>query len=145
MEPVEPVQMNIYQSSTYRKDSGWLHFEYCCHVWHQPRRDNRIHGMIQKKYGCICFLKNKNTCQRHGKWQLEVLGVLQASQLGWKPELFTSLLITQDLSKIKKIPDTLLQTLVSRKHVQSFSKKIELQGSWGSSKFSDCQTEYLVS
>ena len=27
MEPVEPVQMNIYQSRTYRKDLSWLHFE----------------------------------------------------------------------------------------------------------------------
>ena len=26
MEPVEPVQMNICQSSTYRKDLSWLHF-----------------------------------------------------------------------------------------------------------------------
>ena len=27
MEPVEPVQMNIYQSNTYRKDLSWLHFD----------------------------------------------------------------------------------------------------------------------
>ena len=26
MEPVEPVQMNIYQSNTYKKDLSWLHF-----------------------------------------------------------------------------------------------------------------------
>ena len=26
VEPVDPLQMNIYQSNTYRKDSGWLHF-----------------------------------------------------------------------------------------------------------------------
>ena len=25
-EPVEPVEMNIYQSNTYRKDLSWLHF-----------------------------------------------------------------------------------------------------------------------
>ena len=25
-EPVEPAQMNIYQSNTYRKDLNWLHF-----------------------------------------------------------------------------------------------------------------------
>ena len=25
--PVEPVQMNIYQSYTYRKDLSWLHFD----------------------------------------------------------------------------------------------------------------------
>ena len=27
VEPVEPVQMNIYQSKTYRKDLSWLHFQ----------------------------------------------------------------------------------------------------------------------
>ena len=27
LEPVEPVQMNIYQSDTYRKDLSWLHFD----------------------------------------------------------------------------------------------------------------------
>ena len=37
---------------------------------------------------------------------------------------FTLLIITQDLNKIKKIPHTLLWTLLSRKRVQSFSKKI---------------------
>ena len=36
---------------------------------------------------------------------------------------FTLLLITQDLNKIKKIPHTLLWTLLSRKRVQNFSKK----------------------
>ena len=38
---------------------------------------------------------------------------------------FTLLLITQDLNKIKKIPHILLQTLLSRKRVQSFSKKYQ--------------------
>ena len=27
MAPVKPVQMNIYQSNTYRKDLSWLHFD----------------------------------------------------------------------------------------------------------------------
>ena len=26
VKPVEPVQMNIYQSNVYRKDLSWLHF-----------------------------------------------------------------------------------------------------------------------
>ena len=26
LEPVQPVQMSIYQSSTYRRDLTWLHF-----------------------------------------------------------------------------------------------------------------------
>ena len=37
--------------------------------------------------------------------------------------LFTSLLITQNLNKIKKIPQTLLEILLSRKRLQNFSKK----------------------
>ena len=27
MEPVQPIEMNIYQSNTYRKDLSWLHFD----------------------------------------------------------------------------------------------------------------------
>ena len=27
VEPVEPVQMNMYQSNTYRKDLSWLHLD----------------------------------------------------------------------------------------------------------------------
>ena len=27
VEPVEPVQMNIYQSNAYRKGLSWLHFD----------------------------------------------------------------------------------------------------------------------
>ena len=27
MEPFQPVQMNIYQSNSYRKDLSWLHFD----------------------------------------------------------------------------------------------------------------------
>ena len=27
MEPIEPAQMKIYQSNTYRKDLSWLHFD----------------------------------------------------------------------------------------------------------------------
>ena len=27
VEPVEPVQMNIYQINTHRKDLNWLHFD----------------------------------------------------------------------------------------------------------------------
>ena len=36
---------------------------------------------------------------------------------------FIFLHVTQDLNKTKKIPNTLLQTLVSRKRVRRFSKK----------------------
>ena len=27
VDPVEPAQMNIYQSNTYRKDLDWLYFD----------------------------------------------------------------------------------------------------------------------
>ena len=36
---------------------------------------------------------------------------------------FIILLITQDLNKTKKIPNTILWTLLSRNRVQNFSKK----------------------
>ena len=39
--------------------------------------------------------------------------------------LFTFLLITQDLNKIKKPPKTLLLTFLSMKHVQNFSKRFQ--------------------
>ena len=46
----------------------------------------------------------------------------------------------------KKIANTLLQVLLSRKCVQNFSnKKFKVCGSWSSSKISICQTNYLVS
>ena len=57
--------------------------------------------------------------------------------------LFTFLIIIQNLNKIKKILNTLLQTSLSRKRVQNFSQK--LYGSWSSSKFSIFQTNNLVS
>ena len=56
---------------------------------------------------------------------------------------FTVISITQNLSKIKKLPHTLLQTSQSRKHVQNISKKIKLYGSCSS--FSIFQTKNLVS
>ena len=37
---------------------------------------------------------------------------------------FTSLLITQDLNKIKKIPNTLFETILSKKRAWNFNKKI---------------------
>ena len=58
---------------------------------------------------------------------------------------FTLSLITPDLSKIKKIPQTLLQTLLSRKRVQNVSKNIKHYGSSSSSKFSIFQTKSVVS
>ena len=45
MEPVEPVQMNIYQSNTYKKDLSWLHFD------DEPKVQERQQGKDQKS--CI--------------------------------------------------------------------------------------------
>ena len=53
---------------------------------------------------------------------LELLGKLKKYVVSIH-SFFTFLLITQDLHKIKKIPHTPLQTLLSRKREKSFSKK----------------------
>ena len=45
VEPVEPVQMNIYQSNTYKKDLSWLHFD------NEPKVQERQKGKDQKS--CI--------------------------------------------------------------------------------------------
>ena len=45
VEPIEPVQMNIYQSNTYLKDLGWLHFD------NEPRVQERQQGKDQQS--CI--------------------------------------------------------------------------------------------
>ena len=44
VEPVEPVQMNIYQSNNYRKDLSWLHFS------NQPRIQERQQVKEQQPY-----------------------------------------------------------------------------------------------
>ena len=44
MEPVEPVQMNIYHSNTYRKDLSWLHFD------NEPRVQERQQVKDQQSY-----------------------------------------------------------------------------------------------
>ena len=44
---------------------------------------SNLQGIIQKNiWAHRFFAKQKQTCQRHKKWQLEVLGALQASQWG---------------------------------------------------------------
>ena len=58
--------------------------------------------------------------------------------------VFYILITTQHLSKTK-ILKTLWQTLLGRKRVQSFSKNINLCGSWNSPKFSIFQANNLVS
>ena len=40
VEPVQPVQMNIYQTNTYRKELRWLHFN----------NEARVQEMQQVKY-----------------------------------------------------------------------------------------------
>ena len=45
MEPVEPVQMNTYQSKTYRKDLSWLHFD------NEPRVQER--QQVKDPQSCI--------------------------------------------------------------------------------------------
>ena len=58
----------------------------------------------------------------------------------------TLLLINQDLNKMKKIPHTFLQTFLSRKRVQNFSKKILnslVVGTCQSFNFSDKKPSFL--
>ena len=56
-----------------------------------------------------------------------------------------SLSITQVLTKIKKIPHTILQTLVRQTCAKFQQKNIKLYGSWSSTKFSVFQTNNQVS
>ena len=44
VEPVEPIQMNTYQSNTYRKDLSWLHFD------DEPRVQERWQEKDQQSY-----------------------------------------------------------------------------------------------
>ena len=43
-EPLQPVQVSIYQSNIFRKDIHWLHFE------HEPRAQKRQHMEDQQSY-----------------------------------------------------------------------------------------------
>ena len=45
MEPVDPVQMNIYQSNTYREDSVWLLFD------NEPRVQKK--QQVKDQQSCI--------------------------------------------------------------------------------------------
>ena len=54
---------------------------------------------------------------------LELFAKIKKKDLVSTFSFFTSLLITQNLNKIKKIPQTLLEILLSRKRLQNFSKK----------------------
>ena len=45
MEPVQPVQMNIHQSNTYRGDLSWLHID------DEPRVQER--WQVKEQQSCI--------------------------------------------------------------------------------------------
>ena len=47
MEPVEPVQKNIYQSNTFRKDLSWLHYD------NEPRVQEK--QQVKDQQPCISF------------------------------------------------------------------------------------------
>ena len=61
MEPVKPVQMNIYQSNTNRKDLSWIHFD------DKPRLQERQNMKDQQSYVSIsvAYLKISSTSQEH--------------------------------------------------------------------------------
>ena len=47
VEPGEPVQMNIYQGNTYRKDLSWLYFD------DDPMVSDRLQVKEQQSYMAI--------------------------------------------------------------------------------------------
>ena len=47
LEPVRPVQMNIYQGNNYRKDLSWLHFN------NDSRVQERLKGKDQQSWVSI--------------------------------------------------------------------------------------------
>ena len=103
VEPVEPVQMYMYQSNTYRKDLSWLHFnneprvqekqqvkdqQSCIFVFvacltipssnqgHQPRRDNSIPYMgIWQIYRDREQPQEKEASQNESKLYAAVLAI----------------------------------------------------------------------
>ena len=63
MAPVKPVQINIYESNTYRKDLSWLHFD--DEPWIQERqqvKDQQSHisvfvaTVLSVKYSIIIII-----------------------------------------------------------------------------------------
>ena len=40
VEPVQPVQVNIYESHTFRKDLPWLHFD----VWSRAEEKHQLYN-----------------------------------------------------------------------------------------------------
>ena len=71
MEPVELVQMNIYQSNTYRRDLSWLHFN----------DEPRVHEMQQMKdqQSCISVFVAYLT--------IPILGVLLDEHFHWNKHI----------------------------------------------------------
>ena len=59
MEPVQPVQMNIHQSNSYRKDFNWLHFDDEPRVLREATSEGPIHtiGRYVIIFDEINFLK----------------------------------------------------------------------------------------
>ena len=58
VEPAEPVQKNIYQSNTYRKDLNWLHFK------NGPRAQESQQVKAQQYlHICFCSLSNNSKQQ----------------------------------------------------------------------------------
>ena len=107
MEPVDPVQMNIYQSNTYRKDFSCLHFNdeprlqerqqegptvlhICCLAYltipsskygYQPRHDNSIPSMaVRSPHGERKFTEQiKTTIFLEAVLAIEIFPVLKST------------------------------------------------------------------
>ena len=73
MEPVEPVQMNINQSNTYRKDLSWLHFD------DEPRVQER--QQVKDQQSCISvFVAFCSHAWPYGRF-IEIQGNLRRKKL----------------------------------------------------------------
>ena len=61
VEPVEPAQISIYQSNTYRKDLGWLHFD------NEPRVQERQQVKAKQSYISVfvVYLTNPGSSSEH--------------------------------------------------------------------------------
>ena len=60
MEPVDPVQKNIYQSNTYSKDLTWLHFDDDPSI-HEKQQMNNQQSCISVKEQVLHVLHTSQT------------------------------------------------------------------------------------
>ena len=116
------------QNTKQKFRQGFIVFEKSC-IWKFENFDE-----LQLPYSSIFFAETSHTFSTYQCLQKRVSDFLKfyldlklfakiKKDLFSTHSFLTPLLITQDLNKIKKIPLTLLETLISRKRVRNFNKK----------------------